>query len=46
VRWKKLYRLRREERLTERKHGGSKRGLGEQAPIAISQDANQWPATR
>ena len=38
---KKVYRLYREERLTVRKRGGSKRALGTRAPMAIPQDKNQ-----
>jgi putative transposase len=41
VNWKKLYRIYREERLTERKRGGRKRALGTRAPMAVPQGPNQ-----
>ena len=41
VNHKKLYRLYREERLTDRKRGGRKRALGSRAPMAIPQGPNQ-----
>ena len=40
---KKLYRLYKEERLTVRKRGGSKRALGIRATMAIPQSRNlRW----
>jgi putative transposase len=49
INWKKLYRLYREERLTVRKRGGRKRGLGTRAPKAVPQgptSAGVWTSSR
>ncbi|EIE52842.1 integrase catalytic subunit [Citreicella sp. 357] len=41
VKWKKLYRIYREEGLTVRKRGGRKPAIGTRAPMAIPQGPNQ-----
>jgi len=41
VKYKKLYRLYREERLTVRKRDGRKRALGSRAPMMVPQGPNQ-----